>query len=194
MGSDGSVVNLPPGFRFSPSDEELVLHFLYRKAALLPCHPDIIHELDYPLDPWQLDGKAFSSGKQWYFFRKMMDKQVTENGFWKQLDFEEPVCTDAGKKIGIKKYLVYCVGEGVETSWMMQEYHLCICKFCGTSQKRSKKLKNCCKWVLCRVYQRTGSFSHGVEGDDDDNGSELSCLDEMFLSLDDELEEISLPN
>ncbi|KAK4587667.1 hypothetical protein RGQ29_018896 [Quercus rubra] len=46
---DGSV-NLPPGFHFCPTDEELVLHFLLRKASLLPCHPGIIPDLD--LDPW----------------------------------------------------------------------------------------------------------------------------------------------
>lgn len=50
--------NMPPGFRFYPSDEELVVHFLHRKAALLPCHPDVIPDLDlYPYDPWDLDGR-----------------------------------------------------------------------------------------------------------------------------------------
>lgn len=52
-----SNVNLPPGFRFYPTDEELVVHFLHRKVALLPCHPDVIPDLDlYPYDPWDLDG------------------------------------------------------------------------------------------------------------------------------------------
>lgn len=55
-------VNLPPGFRFYPTDEELVVHFLHRKAALLPCHPDVIPDLDlYPYDPWDLDGMFFIS-------------------------------------------------------------------------------------------------------------------------------------
>lgn len=43
------------------------------------------------------------------------------------------------------------------------------------------------KWVVCRVYER------GDNDDGDDNGAELSCLDEVFLSLDD-LDEISTPN
>lgn len=50
-------MNLPPGFRFFPTDEELVVHFLHRKASLLPCHPDVIPDLDlYPYDPWDLPG------------------------------------------------------------------------------------------------------------------------------------------
>ena len=41
------------------------------------------------------------------------------------------------------------------------------------------------KWVICRVYER--------DLDEDDSGTDqLSCLDEVFLSLDD-LDEISLP-
>lgn len=54
-------INLPPGFKFLPTDEELVLHFLYPKASLLPCHPNIIPELNPQLhDPWQLNGLFFS--------------------------------------------------------------------------------------------------------------------------------------
>jgi len=82
-----------------------------------------------------------SSGNQWYYFSQVMENQVTENGFWKSLDTEEPIFSSAGKKVGLKKYLVYCIGaEGVETSWMMQEYHLCNSKLSGTSYKRKQKL------------------------------------------------------
>lgn len=50
-------VNLPPGFRFYPTDEELIVHFLHRKASLLPCLPDVIPDLDlYPYEPWELQG------------------------------------------------------------------------------------------------------------------------------------------
>lgn len=57
---DRNNVNLPPGFRFQPTDEELVVHFLHRKAALLPCHPDVIPDLDlYPYDPWELEGTYY---------------------------------------------------------------------------------------------------------------------------------------
>lgn len=61
-------VNLPPGFRFYPTDEELVVHFLHRKASLLPCHPDVIPDLEvYPYDPWELDGTTPCFGFNFHY-------------------------------------------------------------------------------------------------------------------------------
>lgn len=46
---------LPPGFRFHPTDEELVVHYLKRKAASAPLPVTIIAEIDlYKFDPWEL--------------------------------------------------------------------------------------------------------------------------------------------
>ncbi|RVW86838.1 NAC domain-containing protein 104 [Vitis vinifera] len=196
---EGSI-NLPPGFQFYPTDEELVLDFLYRKASLLPCYPNIIPDLDsYVHDPWELNGKALSSGSQWYFFSQKTQDRATKNGYWKQLDIDEAIYTSAGKKVGIKKYLLFYMGEapeGIETNWIMQEYSLSNSGLGCTSYKRiaGKKILDGVEWVLCRVYERKSS-QHGFWCDeDDDDGTELSCLDEIFLSLDDDLDEISLPN
>lgn len=54
----GDTVKLPPGFVFSPSDEELILHFLYSKAShLIPSHSNFIPHLDLSLLlPWELNG------------------------------------------------------------------------------------------------------------------------------------------
>ncbi|KAJ9189470.1 hypothetical protein P3X46_000758 [Hevea brasiliensis] len=194
----GSNVNLPPGFRFYPTEEELVVHFLQRKASLLPCHPDVIPDLDlYPYDPWELDGKALSEGKQWYFYSRRTQNRVTENGHWKAIDIEEPVLTSANIRVGMKKYLEFYVGEapeGMKTSWIMEEYRLlssdCSSSNSSSSRRRSSKTRghpkiDHSKWVICKVYERNCG--------DEDDGAELSCLDEVFLSIDD-LEEISLPN
>lgn len=55
MEEDSMIV--PPGFQFEPTDEELILHFLYRKEACLPCYPDVIPELGpYSYYPWNLNG------------------------------------------------------------------------------------------------------------------------------------------
>lgn len=48
---------LPPGFRFHPTDEELILHYLRNRSAAIPCPVDIIAEVDiYKFDPWELPG------------------------------------------------------------------------------------------------------------------------------------------
>lgn len=50
--------NLPPGFRFHPTDEELVVHYLKKKASSAPLPVAIIAEVDlYKFDPWELPGK-----------------------------------------------------------------------------------------------------------------------------------------
>jgi hypothetical protein len=53
--SGGHELNLPPGFRFHPTDEELVMHYLCRRCAGAPIAVPIITEIDlYKFDPWQL--------------------------------------------------------------------------------------------------------------------------------------------
>ncbi|KAE8663621.1 NAC domain-containing protein 67-like isoform X2 [Hibiscus syriacus] len=191
---DGCLIvnQLPPGFRFCPTDEELVLHFLYPKSSLLPCYPNIIPELDlHLLHPWELDGKALLSGKRYFFFSQTMENLVLEKGYWKKLDFEQPIFSSgSGKKVGVKKPHGFFMGEapfGIKTNWLMQEYHLTSHYY----KTQGNKKVDCSKWVLCKVEENKGnaqSFSYS-----DEDGSDLSCLDEMFLSLDDDddLDDIS---
>lgn len=48
----------PPGFRFHPSDEELVVYYLKRKICGKRLRPDFIRETDvYKWDPEELPGK-----------------------------------------------------------------------------------------------------------------------------------------
>jgi len=56
----GSAPDLPPGFRFHPTDEELVVHYLKKKAASAPLPVAIIAEVDlYKFDPWELPGTYY---------------------------------------------------------------------------------------------------------------------------------------
>ncbi|KAA8545570.1 hypothetical protein F0562_020354 [Nyssa sinensis] len=215
-------VNLPPGFRFCPTDEELVVHFLQRKPSLLCYDPDLIPDLDlYPYDPWELNGKAMAEGKKWYFFSRRTQNRITDNGYWKSLGDDEPVTSSAKKTIGWKKYyMFYYNGEppagGVKTNWIMQEYRL---SDSGSSSRSSRRrgrseivsnihthththtyiyislyrtlmcffphiFQDYSNWVVCLVYERNYS--------DDDDGTDLSYMDEVFLSMDD-MEEISFP-
>lgn len=50
-------VGLPPGFRFHPTDEELVNYYLKRKINGQEIELDIIPEVDlYKCEPWELAG------------------------------------------------------------------------------------------------------------------------------------------
>ena len=54
-------VGLPPGFRFHPTDEELVNYYLKRKIIGQEIELDIIPEVDlYKCEPWELAGLARS--------------------------------------------------------------------------------------------------------------------------------------
>ncbi|XP_051147123.1 NAC domain-containing protein 104-like [Andrographis paniculata] len=193
--------NLPPGFRFYPTDEELVVHFLHRKAALLPCHPDIIPDLDlYPYNPWDLNGRAMGEGNKWYYYSRRTSSsgererwRMSESGYWESIGVEEPIYSSKnGKRVGIKKCSVFYIGDpphGIKTHWVMQEFML---SNSSTNKKKLRSSSTCTsndysRWVVCRVYE--------CGNDDDDDGAELSCLDEVFLSLDDLDDGISnLPN
>ena len=61
MESQNFVVNggikMPIGYRFHPTDEELVVHYLKRKALSLPLPASVIPEFDvFQTDPWSLPG------------------------------------------------------------------------------------------------------------------------------------------
>lgn len=48
---------VPPGFRFHPTDEELVGYYLRKKVAAQKIDLDVIREVDlYRIEPWDLQG------------------------------------------------------------------------------------------------------------------------------------------
>jgi hypothetical protein len=52
-----ALADLPPDFRFHPTDEELVNYYLKRKVHSLSIELDIIPEVDlYKCEPWELAG------------------------------------------------------------------------------------------------------------------------------------------
>ncbi|XP_074270537.1 NAC domain-containing protein 104 [Silene latifolia] len=110
------------------------------------------------------------------------------------MGMDEPIMSSSSMKIvGMKKYYVFHFGEsstGDWTNWIMHEYRLpdSASSSRSSSKKRANSKKDLSKWVICKVYERRDDD----DGDGDDD-TELSCLDEVFLSMED-LDEISLPN
>ncbi|KAL3820965.1 hypothetical protein ACJIZ3_006870 [Penstemon smallii] len=165
---------LPPGFRFHPTDEELVVHYLKKKAASAPLPVAIIAEVDlYKFDPWELPAKAIFGEQEWYFFSPRDRKypngarpnRAATSGYWKATGTDKPVLTAGGtQKVGVKKALVFYGGKppkGIKTNWIMHEYRLTDnkpntkppgCDF--TNKKGSLRLDD---WVLCRIYKKNNT-------------------------------------
>jgi hypothetical protein len=160
----GGELELPPGFRFHPTDDELVNHYLIKKCTSQPLAVPIIAEIDlYKFDPWQLPEIALYSEKEWYFFSPRDRKYPNGSrpnrgagtGYWKATGADKPI--GKPKPLGIKKALVFYAGKapkGVKTNWIMHEYRLAnVDRSAG--KKSNLRLDD---WVLCRIYNKKGSL------------------------------------
>nr|WLK83180.1 NAC protein 6 [Casuarina equisetifolia] len=167
---------LPPGFRFHPTDEELVVHYLKRKAASAPLPVTIIAEVDlYKFDPWELPSKATFGEQEWYFFSPRDRKypngarpnRAATSGYWKATGTDKPILTSTGnQKVGVKKALVFYGGKppkGIKTNWIMHEYRLVennnssSSKPPGAEAANKKGSLRLDDWVLCRIYKKSNT-------------------------------------
>ncbi|KAL8473445.1 hypothetical protein ACS0TY_029638 [Phlomoides rotata] len=155
-------LNLPAGFRFHPTDDELVVDYLCRKCAGQHISVPIIADIDlYKFDPWQLPAMALYGEKEWYFFSPRDRKypngsrpnRMAGTGYWKATGADKPV--GKPKTLGIKKALVFYAGKaprGVKTNWIMHEYRLAnVDRSAG--KRNNLRLDD---WVLCRLYNKKG--------------------------------------
>ncbi|KAK2438857.1 NAC domain-containing protein [Trifolium repens] len=158
-------LELPPGFRFHPTDDELVNHYLCRKCASLPISVPIIKEIDlYKFDPWHLPEMALYGEKEWYFFSPRDRKypngsrpnRAAGTGYWKATGADKPI--GKPKPLGIKKALVFYAGKapkGVKTNWIMHEYRLANVDRTASKNNHNLRLDD---WVLCRIYNKKGKI------------------------------------
>ncbi|EYU31768.1 hypothetical protein ABFS82_03G097000 [Erythranthe guttata] len=158
-------LQLPPGFRFHPTDEELVMHYLCRKCASQSIAVPIVAEIDlYKYDPWQLPGLALYGEKEWYFFSPRDRKypngsrpnRAAGSGYWKATGADKPI--GHPKPVGIKKALVFYSGKapkGEKTNWIMHEYRLADVDRSARKKNNSLRLDD---WVLCRIYNKKGAI------------------------------------
>lgn len=69
MGLKDIGATLPPGFRFYPSDEELVCHYLYKKIMNEQVLKGTLVEIDlHTCEPWQLPGIPSSIPHSFFLF------------------------------------------------------------------------------------------------------------------------------
>ncbi|XP_023736136.1 NAC domain-containing protein 40 [Lactuca sativa] len=123
-----------PGFRFSPTDDELISYYLKKKLQGSDNCVDIIPEVDFCRhEPWDLPAiSIIQSDNEWFFFSTRgkkypngsQSKRATQSGYWKATGKERNVKSGA-VTIGTKRTLVFHMGrapKGERTEWIMHEY------------------------------------------------------------------------
>ncbi|KAK6936232.1 NAC domain [Dillenia turbinata] len=163
----------PPGFRFYPTEEELVSFYLRKKLeGQIPDLARVIPVLDiYDLEPWQLPQLAgeLCNGdtEQWFFFVPMQESEArggrpsrtTVSGYWKATGSPSHVYSSNNRVIGLKKTMVFYEGKapkGTKTKWKMNEYRAIGEEISTSSSTAIPKLRH--EYTLCRVYIISGSF------------------------------------
>ncbi|KAG8640203.1 protein CUP-SHAPED COTYLEDON 3 [Manihot esculenta] len=157
MGLRDIGATLPPGFRFYPSDEELVCHYLYKKVTNEEVSKGTLVEIDLHIcEPWQLPEVAKLNATEWYFFsfrdRKyatgFRTNRATTSGYWKATGKDRTVLDPITREIvGMRKTLVFYrnrAPNGIKTGWIMHEFRL------ETPHMPPKE-----DWVLCRVFNKS---------------------------------------
>uniref|UniRef100_A0A0E0ELV8 NAC domain-containing protein n=1 Tax=Oryza meridionalis TaxID=40149 RepID=A0A0E0ELV8_9ORYZ len=160
---------LPAGFRFFPTDEELVTYYLARKAMDATFTSAAIRDVDlYSSDPWHLPFKCTGEssaastggggdgggGGECYFFCRRSSKypsgarvrRATAGGYWKSTGKDKGVYAavggvgGGGGLVGTKKTLV----------------------FYGWRAPRGEKT-SWSEWVICRVFMKKPPIDHWLE-------------------------------
>ncbi|XP_047336255.1 NAC domain-containing protein 100-like [Impatiens glandulifera] len=154
-------MELPPGFRFHPTDEELITHYLSPKVLDTSFSARAIGEADLnKVEPWELPWKAKLGEREWYFFcmrdRKyptgLRTNRATRSGYWKATGKDKDIYR-ARALVGMKKTLVFYRGrapKGEKTNWVMHEYRI-EGNYTLYNLPKTAKIE----WVICRVFQKS---------------------------------------
>ncbi|XVE56842.1 hypothetical protein DITRI_Ditri04bG0043200 [Diplodiscus trichospermus] len=154
---------IPVGYRFLPTDEELVTHYLINKVFCNPLPASVFQDIKatelYTKPPKKL--VEFSNGeREWYFFyieeencnkegccnQKAIRIVVGEGlGFW-QSNREIPIFDRDGNVLAFKIHFIYFSGhlsKAKKTHWTLDEYRLSTQFYTLHNSKE--------KWVLGRL-------------------------------------------
>ncbi|XP_076897342.1 NAC domain-containing protein 58-like [Bidens hawaiensis] len=157
------LASLPAGYRFLPTDQQLMIHFLLKKInnELLP-RSNISEANAYDTHPKDLAANYPEADKGvWYFFssRERKDcvgistRQDAGPGYWKAiLGLDKVIKDNGGNILGVKTGFSYHEGRpdqnSTKTAWLMHEYDV------ANGYERQRLDANGMKlddYVLCKI-------------------------------------------
>ncbi|KAL6131185.1 hypothetical protein ACLB2K_069563 [Fragaria x ananassa] len=161
--------SLPVGFRFHPTEEELIDHYLKKKIKGHDFN-DVIPEIDIcSYEPWDLPGFSSirSDDEEWFYFSRPDYKtkgnsrnRATERGFWKITGVEREIKARRSKAlIGKKRTLTFYTGKvrsGQKTGWVIHEYYIPENLLPNAVRQRD--------FVLCRLKKKDESADNEACG------------------------------
>lgn len=195
------VLRLPPGFRFHPTDQELLLQYLRRKVMACPLPASVIPDFDVcKSDPWDLPGE---SEQERYFFSTREAKypngnrsnRATVSGYWKATGKDKPILVAAGARnsealvVGMKKTLVFYRGKpphGSRTDWIMHEYRLLNAPLNNNNNNNNTAQKTgeaAGGWVLCRIFLKKRNSATAKDEEEDECRVKKSSKNPVFYDF-----------
>ncbi|KAI4350470.1 hypothetical protein L6164_004922 [Bauhinia variegata] len=153
-------LRLPIGYRFCPTDEELVIHYLKRKAFAQPLPAAVIPEFDVlQADPRGLPGVGDLKERRYFFSNRRdhahgnISKVAAGSGYWKYTGKDKQIVTsESNQLVGIRKTLVFCEGKRshrTNLKWVMHELRLVasVSASCPFQMPVSD-------WAVYRIFQK----------------------------------------
>ncbi|CAH9092201.1 unnamed protein product [Cuscuta epithymum] len=157
---------LAPGFRFHPTDVELIMYYLKGKVTgrKFPAEAKrAITELNIcHYSPWDLPDKSTlkSKDREWYFYCQRekkyaigsRTKRATDTGYWKATGNDRIVKYE-GRTVGMIKTLVFYQGhppKGKRTDWVIHEYRMEDPNLVDSGIVQDT-------YVICKVFEKPGS-------------------------------------
>ncbi|KAI3717829.1 hypothetical protein L1987_69694 [Smallanthus sonchifolius] len=181
---DGAT-RLPPGFRFQPTDQEIVFQYLIRKVFACPLPASIVPEIINicKFSPWELTGdweqdRYFFSKNEAKYSNGHRSNRASDDGYWKATGFDKQITRCCNNNLnsrrkeiitGMKKTLVFYKGKAVNresttrTCWIMHEYRLVHSSYLpNTSSDKQRSWIQMGNWVLCHIFLNKRSRKVGV--------------------------------
>ncbi|KAK1432667.1 hypothetical protein QVD17_09565 [Tagetes erecta] len=203
--SVAKTLHMPIGYRFCPTDEEIIIHYLRPKVLSFPLPATaIMHSQDLLLHhPAHLPGDP---KEKRYFFNKQGLSQPASNpaGYWKPVvkngnTHKLILATGCNHPIGFKKTFVFYEfsdhrKSGSRTSWMLQQF--CLLYTLPTNMQ---------EWMVCSIEMKSKNVKKQdqrpvkrlkiceiesvIDDDDDDACSGVTFDGDLSDRKDDEEEE-----